>query len=362
MRSSIKGTSTRTAAQLAEDFEMLGASIGTSVGSETFGWSLSVPVQHLEAAVEILVDIVHEAVIPDEAMDVERSMALADLSAMRDDMFRYPMRLVMSGAYGDHPYAHSPLGNEASLRAAGVEGVRQWYRAHLLGSPFVAGVVGDVQSEDAAEIMARLLDGLKQAKQPVLAAPTWPAHEKTCVESRDKAQTALAIAFEGPSREDDRRFAAQLVATIASGLGGRFFDELRDRQSLAYTVHAYTSEHQLGGMFLSYIATSPEKEDLARDGLLREFARLRETEVTEDELARAKRYAIGSHAIRQESGGAILGDILDAWMFGAGLSELAEYESRISAVTRKDILELAKEFFDPSRRVEGIVRGVGRVV
>jgi zinc protease len=115
-------------------------------------------------------------------------------------------------------------------------------------------------------------------------------------------------------------------------------------------------------MFLSYIATSPEKEDLARDGLLREFARLRETEVTEDELARAKRYAIGSHAIRQESGGAILGDILDAWMFGAGLSELAEYDSRISAVTRKDILDLAKEFFDPSRRVEGIVRGVGRVV
>jgi zinc protease len=362
MRSSIKGTSTRTAAQLAEDFEMLGASIGTSVGSETFGWSLSVPVQHLEAAVEILVDIVHEAVIPEEAMDVERSMALADLSAMRDDMFRYPMRLVMSGAYGDHPYAHSPLGNEASLRAASAEDVRQWYRAHLLGSPFVAGVVGDVQPEDAAEIMARLLDGLKHAKQPVLAAPTWPAHEKSCVESRDKAQTALAIAFEGPSREDDRRFAAQLVATIASGLGGRFFDELRDRQSLAYTVHAYTSEHQLGGMFLSYIATSPEKEDLARDGLLREFARLRESEVTEDELARAKRYAIGSHAIRQESGGAILGDILDAWMFGAGLSELAEYDSQISAVTRKDILDLAKEFFDPSRRVEGIVRGVGRVV
>jgi zinc protease len=144
-------------------------------------------------------------------------------------------------------------------------------------------------------------------------------------------------------------------------LGGRFFDELRDRQSLAYTVHAYTSEHQLSGMFLAYIATSPEKEETARAGLLKEFARLRDEPVTDDELARAKRYTIGAHAIRQESGAAILGDLLDAWMFG-GLHELVDFESRIEAVTKSDIQQLAKTFFDPARRVEGIVRGVGKVV
>jgi zinc protease len=88
-------------------------------------------------------------------------------------------------------------------------------------------------------------------------------------EQREKAQTALALAFEGPSRNDERRFAAQLIASIASGLGGRFFDELRDRQSLAYPVHAYTSERQLAAMFLAYIATSPEKEETARNGLLK---------------------------------------------------------------------------------------------
>ena len=136
----------------------------------------------------------------------------------------------------------------------------------------------------------------------------------------------------------------------------------RDRQSLAYTVHAYTSERQLAGMFLSYIATSPEKEDIARQGLLREFERLREEPVTEDELARAKRYAIGSHAIRQESGGAVLAEMLDAYMYGSGLAELALYESAIQSVTAQDILALAREFFDPERRVEGVVRGIGRKV
>jgi zinc protease len=362
MRSTIKGTSSRTAAEIAEDAEMLGGSIGTSIGSEGFGWSMSVPVQHLDSAIALLSDVIYEASIPEDAFETERALALADLAALRDDMFRYPMRLLMSGAYGDHPYARSPLGTEESLRNSTVEDVRQWYRGKLMASEVVVGIVGDVVPEEIAAVAARSLSGTHAAEVLPLEAPRWPEHDVIRVDSREKAQTALALAFEGPSRKDSRRFAAQLIATIASGLGGRFFDELRDRQSLAYTVHAYTSEHQLAGMFISYIATSPEKEETARRGLLREFERLRETPVTDDELSRAKHYAIGSHAIRQESGGQVLGEMLDAWMYGNGLRELEEFESEIESVTTDDILSLAREFFDPTRRVEGVVRGVGKTV
>jgi zinc protease len=362
MRTTLKGTARRTAAEIAEDSEMLGGSIGTSVGSESFGWSMSVPVQHLAAAIDLVADVVHEASIPEEALETERAMALADLDSLRDDMFRYPMRLVMAAAYGDHPYARSPLGTEESLRRATVEDVRQWYRGRLLASELVVGVVGDVVPEEAAAEVADAIEGARPAAAPPLETPSWPATEVIRTEQREKAQTALALAFEGPSRNDERRFAAQLIASIASGLGGRFFDELRDRQSLAYTVHAYTSERQLAGMYRAYIATSPEKEEIARNGLLKEFQRLREELVTEDELARAQRYAIGANAIHQESGGAVLGEMLDAWMFGSGLRELDEFESRVNAVTREEILSLAKEYFLPERRVEGVVRGVGKTV
>ena len=117
----------------------------------------------------------------------------------------------------------------------------------------------------------------------------------------------------------------------------------------------------LGGTFGTYIATSPEKEGVAREGLLAEFAKLREEPVTGEELDRAQTYAIGVHAIRQQSGGAVLGEMVEAWMFGT-LGELDEYESQVRAVTAMRILETARAYFDPGRRVEGIVRGIGKTV
>jgi zinc protease len=361
-RSMLKGSRRRSAAQLAEDVEMLGGSISASVLLEAFGWSISVPAQHLAAAAELLGDVVQNAALGEEAIETERTVALADVIAMRDDMYRYPVRLAMCAAFKGHPYAISSLGTERSLRAISVRQARDWYRARVLKGTLVAALVGDVEPSSSAAIVARELGSLSPSTPLPLRPPVWPDEPSVRSDSRDKAQTALTLMFPGPARGDPDRFVAGIIASIGSGLGGRFFDELRDRQSLAYTVHAYSSEYQLAGAFVSYIATSPEKEDVARAGLLAEFARLREEPVTQEELERAKRYAIGSHAIRQESGSAILGDMVDAWMLGTGLVELEEHDSRVSAVTADDVMRVAREYFDPNRRAEGIVRGVGRTV
>jgi zinc protease len=361
-RSMLKGSRRRSASQLAEDVEMLGGSISAGVSLEGFGWTISVPTRHLAAAAELVGDVVQNAALGEEAIETERTVAVADVIALRDDMYRYPVRLALCAAYKGHPYSISPLGTERSLREISVRKVRDWYRARVLKGTLLAGIVGDVDPSEAATIIANELGSLSPSTPLPLRAPVWPSEVSVRADSRDKAQTALAIAFPGPTRSDPDRFVARIVASIGSGLGGRFFDELRDRQSLAYTVHAYSSEHQLGGSFISYVATSPEKEEVARAGLLAEFARLREEPVTEEELERAKRYEIGSHAIRQESCGAVLGDMIDAWMLGTGLSELEQHDQRVSAVTADDVLRVSREYFEPSRRAEGVVRGIGRTV
>jgi zinc protease len=361
VRTAIKGTERRTALQIAEEAEMLGGSIGASNGGDSFGWSLSVPSRHAAAAVELLADVVQHPVFPEDAVDTERAVALADLVALRDDMYRFPLRLASEVAFSGHPYGIAASGTEESLRALNVDALRVWHRAHVLSGPAVIAMVGDDDPDALATLAARELAELVAAAPSEVPRAAWPGESLYAIETRDKAQTAMALYFEGPTRSDDERFAASMIASVASGLGGRFFEELRDKQSLCYTVQALVSARRLAGAFVSYIATSPEKEEVARAGLLDEYRKLRERPVTAEELRRAQTYAIGVHAIRQQSGGAVLADVVESWLFGE-LAELERYESRVLAVTPERMQALAQRYFDPTRRVEGIVRGVSRTV
>jgi len=361
-RTSLKGTERRSAAVIAEESELLGGVIGTSATADGIGWAISVPAPRLAAAVDLFADVVQRPTFPEAALDTERAVAIANVAQQRDDMYRYPVRLAMQAAYGSHPYARSVLGTEETLAAIDAPTVRAWHRDHVLRARPVIAVVGDVDADEVAAMLASAFEHTASAEPVTVVPPRWPDASRVMTEAREKAQTALVVAFEGPSRRDDERFAAWLIAGVASGLGGRFFDELRDRQSLAYTVQAYSSERLLAGTFIAYIATSPDREEVAREGLLREFAKLRETEVTADELERAKTYAIGTRAIRQESGAAVLGDIVDAWLYGSGLAELEEHDARVRAVTAAEMREVAQRYFVEERRVEGIVRGIARTV
>ena len=297
----------------------------------------------------------------DAALETERTIALSDLAALRDDMYRYPMRLATAAAYAGHPYGSPVSGDETTLPRITAERVREWHAARFLNGPVMIAVVGDADHDELATVLAAQFGALRGGEPLVLSAPAWPDGVVQRIEQRDKAQTALAMLFRGPARTDDARFAADMIAGVASGLGGRFFDELRDKQSLGYTVQAFASHRMLAGAFVAYIATSPEKEEQARRGLLGEFAKLRDSAVTERELDQAKTYAIGTHAIRQQSRGAVLADMVDAYMFG-GLRELSEFDARVRGVTANQMMALAREYFDESRRVEGVVRGTGRAV
>jgi zinc protease len=360
-RTALKGTATRTALQIAEESEMLGGSVSASSGTESFGWSISVPAQFVAAAIDLLADVVQHPTLSDEALETERAVAIADVAALRDDMYRYPMRLAAQTAFAGHPYGTPVSGTEETLGRVDGTSVRQWHAERALNSASVIALVGDADADELASLAARAFPDIRHVEPRPVSAPRWPSSAATTVESRDRAQTALALLFPGPSRNDEARFSAAMIASVASGLGGRFFDELRDKRSLCYTVNAFTFARQLAGTFGAYTATSPEQEAAARDGLLAEFRRFRDEPVGADELARAQVYAIGSHAIRQQSGGAVLADVVEAFLFGS-LRELVEHDQRVRAVTADSMQRVASQYFDPTRRVEGIVRGVGKTV
>ncbi len=361
-RTLLKGSASLTAEEIAQGMEVLGASFGASSGTESFGWSMSAPTARFESALALFGSVITHPTFEPEELEKERRVALSNLALIRDDMMRYPMRLLSRAAFPSHPYGIPVTGTEDSLASITAPDLHDWYSRNVARSPIAIGVVADLDPAVAAEMASRAFHGLAPAKFPDIEAPVWTRTPKIVSESREKAQTALAMAFPGPSRGDESRWAAHLLGTIASGLGGRFFEELRDKRSLAYTVHLSARDLRLGGMFIAYIATSPEKEMEAREALMREFARFRAEQVSADELTRAKDYVIGSHAISQESGASWLGEMLDAWLFGRGLHELAEYDDHVRAVTAADIQRLASASFDKEMLVEAVVRGASRTV
>ncbi len=361
VRTALKGTSSRSAEQIAEEGELLGGSVSGAAGSDSFRWSISVPSRHAAAAVELLADVVQHPTFSADSLETERAIALADLAALRDDMYRFPMRLATEAAFAGHPYGLSAGGTDDSLHRITVDEVHEWHAKHALESACVIALVGDANPAYLAELAARAFSGLHRT--PVTSIPRRSGRRR--VRRRSRPAIARRRRWLCSSRVRrapiPTRYAASMIALVASGLGGRFFEELRDKRSLCYTVNAFVAERALAGAFGAYIATSPEQEGAARDGLLAEFARLRDEPVSEQELRRAQTYAIGLHAIRQQSGAAVLADAVDAYLFGS-LGELEEYEARIRAVTPSEMQSVAREHFDPARRVEGIVRGTGKRV
>lgn len=359
-RASLKGTTTRTAGMIAEDGERIGGSISAAASKELVGWSTSVPLGDLAAGAALMADVVQHPVFADESVSTEQRQLLTALRARGDDMVRHPLTVARRALFGSHTYGTDALGTAESLESLDAGQVRDWHARRILGGEPVLAIVGDGEPAELAATLAAAFDALRPGTATSIAAPEMPSAPIEIIESRAKQQSAVALLFRGPSRRDPARHAAQLMTGVASGLGGRFFESLRSRQSLAYSVFVSTSAMQHAGMISSYIACAPERELEARAGLLAEFAAMRDAPVSAEELERARAYAIGMHALRQESAGAQLGDMIDAWCSGDGLEELEDEVPQLRAVTAVQVQEIVCTWCDPARRVEAVVRGTPR--
>jgi zinc protease len=357
-RASIKGTPSRPAARIAEEAEALGGSVSPAGGADLIEWSISVPSRHFEQAFDLLSDVAFQAHYPEPELEIERKLTLADLQHTRDDMYRYPLRLCMQHAFGGHPYGFSLDDVERGVSALTAPQLRAWRSERSQQQPWVV-VVGAVDVDQVLPVIERALPHQTQPVAPAIEPAVWQAAAQQ-IEERDKAQSAIAIGFPAPVRNHEDEPALQVLAHAAGGLGGRFFEELRSKRSLAYTVALMPILRLAGGIFVGYIATTPEREAEARAGLFEQFASLYERPLVTDEIERAKRYTIGTWHIRRQTNAAQLDELISAHLLGRGAADIAEYEARIQAVNARRVQEVAEKYFHAERAVEGTVRGTGK--
>lgn len=357
-RTSLKGTVRRDATSIAAESEDLGASVQAHADADVADWRLTVPAHAVDQGLELLTDVAFHPVFPDEAFYREREVALEDVRNVRDDMVGYPFALLLAAAFPDHPYGFSLETLEASLHDMQPGALSGWHTRRIMGDDLWILIVGDVDADRVAGRAAALVDA--HAPRPDRQVPepiSWPARPLERVALMDRAQTALAVGLPGPRRATEDHYALQLAASAIGGLGGRLFEELRSRRSLAYSVSVSTLGRRYGGAFIGYIATSPDREEEARSQLLLEMLRLSDAGVAADELERARRYALGAWSIRRQTTSALLSDLIGALVIGAGLEEIRRFPDRVAAVSIEGIRDAASRWLDPDLAVFGIVRG-----
>ncbi len=362
VRSALRGVAGGDASELAFAVEQLGGTLLPGLALDWVGWSTSVLAQHLPTAAAILARLLTEPTLADGSVAAERDLLVEETRQAADDMFRYPFQLAFREAFGPRGYGLPALGLPDGLASIAPDAARRWHREAFLGQRATVLVVGEVDPEAAIDTLAGIFGGMPAAPPHAGVAPeTWLplAGARETRLQRQKAQSAFAMVFPGPARGDAEYPAAEVWAAIASGLGGRLFESLRDKRSLAYTVMALSWARGRAGSLATYIATSPDREAEAREAMLVELARFASEPPGETELHQAVNYLAGQAQVDRQSNSMILAELLESWMIGGGLAEFADPAARFRAVTADQVMRLAARCLNPSRRAEGVIEGSG---
>jgi zinc protease len=344
----LRGTRGRSAADFARVTEGLAAEIDGFSGRSSLGLTLEAPSAKLDAALDLVAEILLEPAFDAEELERERRETLAAIERREDRLAQRAFLLFAETHYRTHPYRQPMLGTAQTVPTFDRDKLVAHHEHLIRGTNCSLAIAGDVDPDElAGRVSARLgdlEDGAFSAPSP--AAEAVPDEIRSAELHKDRAQAHLVIGFRGLTVHDEDRFALEVISQLLAGQGGRLFLELRDRRSLAYTVNAVNVEGVAPGYFGVYIATAPEKLDEARHGLLEELKRVVDAEPGSDELERAKRYLIGNFAIDQQRNAVHAAHVALDSLYGLGPAAYHETPERIAAIDREAVLRVARRVID----------------
>jgi zinc protease len=341
-----KGTANRRARALAEEIESMAGDVSGFAGRSSFGVAAEVLHRDLGRGLELIADILRYSTFEPDELEKKRGDLLAALKHEEDDLFQVAFTLCAQNLFPDHPYGLKVLGTPQSVNQLTRDDLLRWFRRYAIPNNLVLAIVGDVEAEAVAHDVTRLF-GLWQLAPldlPPQGRAVHPAVNGPVVCQRNKEQTHIIVGMRGTSLHHHDRYALRVLESILASQGGRLFVELREKQSLAYTVTARSLEGLDPFIFFVYLATSPEKTRVALDGIKEELLRVREHGVTAQEVERAKRYLVGSYEIELQKNSALAAMLAFDERYGLGYQEVESYAQNILAVTPEMVQYVARTY------------------
>jgi zinc protease len=345
-RSWMGGTKTRAEAQIYHEIETMAAGIGPLSGRNSLGLGLDALSSFEQPVRDLFLEILTEPVFPADVIDREKKIQLEQIRSRNDNASNIAVRQMMEALFEGHPYSRDLLGTPESLNKIGQQQIRSyWEQIHQCRNlTFVLS--GAFQLDEWVKKIEVATQKLKEGRRFESRFQTrFPKAEIHRYHEIKKEQSHLILAYPGYTITDRKRYTLQLIQSILAGQGGRLFIELRDKNSLAYSVSPMRMEGIDAGYFGAYIGCSPEKVAKALEMMKVEFQKLCDTKVGAAELERAQRYLAGRHDIDLQRVSAIGASILYDDIYGVPYQETFSLAEKYYAITSEDVMNVAREIF-----------------
>jgi len=343
-----KGAGTMTDVDIARRVDELGGSLQSFSGNDSFGLYASFFSRNWDGALELLSQLYLKPTFPEDKVNRERELILNRIKTEPDTPTKYVINLLNKTLWPAFPYGYDKLGSPPTVTAFTADDLKKTYERFAVPSNTVIAVAGKMDVPKVLEKIEQLFGAIpaKAFELPKIPAekPLEKARETVIHEPRAKAH--LAIGFRGTTLNDPDRFPLEVLNNVLAGQGGRLFRQLRDKESLAYTVTSFFRPALAPGIFGFYMASDAPKVDRAYEGLIKETERIKKAKVTDAELTKAVNNIIGNHVISLQSS-ADRAELVGLYeLYGLGYGYDSEYTKKIREVTADDVLRVAKKYLD----------------
>jgi predicted Zn-dependent peptidase len=351
-----KGTERRTAEEIARTVDSIGGMMDAFTAKEMVSFNAKVLDEHVNIAWDVLSDLVLRPLFDEEEVTREKQVVLEEIKMDQDNPESLVHELMVQNFWSGHPLGRPILGTPETVRefsrAALLEGHAQWYSPRNL----VVTAAGNIEHARAVERAARdfagLLSGNGAGTETVPAA-----HAMLASQSKSELeQVHVCVGVPSVRIADERRYSVAVLNTIlGGGMSSRLFQNIREKQGLAYAVFSEVSPYSDAGLFTVYAGCALENAAKVLGMITDEFRNLVREPVSVEELRRAKDHLKGSLILSLESSGARISNLARQEMYFGRFFTHDELLAAIEAVTREQVQAAASEFFRPEQVAATVV-------
>jgi zinc protease len=351
-----RGAGGKSADELSEAIDFVGAALGGYANEENVVLSLSSPAKHLEAMLELMGLVLLQPDFPVAELESARRRTLAQLQNELDDPGSLAERAWARAMWGAHPYGHETLGQKRSIEALTRDDLVAFHRTRL--SPALAHlyVVGDIDVDRVTTVAERVFGAWRGGPELAPLVPDWPgpkdAGHVVIVDKPEQTQVQVRVGAAGVKRGHVDHFPLVVMnAVLGGGFTSRLITEIRVKRGLSYGANSAFDMLSAAGTFLVTSFTKTKSVGTLLDVALGEVKKMRSRGPTPVEVETMKRYISGLYPARLETNEAVAGAIADVQHYGLPEDWISAYRDRVIAVTAKDAAAAAARHLFTDQRV-----------